>query len=95
MNFFAIFLEFSVSGRVGIDQNDDSYFLSFLAFPNLFWLEEKPYSCFIILRIFLLFFLNFRLWVGLELIGTKIFIFSLSRPFATRFGLKRSPNRVL
>ena len=55
MNFFAIFLEFSVSGRVGIDRNDNSYFLSFLVFPNLFWLEEKPYSCSIIFWIFLLF----------------------------------------
>ena len=29
-------------GRVEIDQNDNFYFLSFSAFHNLFWLEEKP-----------------------------------------------------
>ena len=40
MNFFAIFLEFSIPGRVGIDRNDNFYFLSFSAFPNMFWHEE-------------------------------------------------------
>ena len=45
--FFAIFLEFSITGRVGtgrveIDRNDKFYFLSFTAFPNLYWLSKKP-----------------------------------------------------
>ena len=40
-NFFAIFLEFSITRRVGTKQNDNFYFLSFSAFSNLFWLEMK------------------------------------------------------
>ena len=43
-------------GRLGIDRNDNFYFLSFSAFPNLFWLEEKPLWCFVLFWIFLLFF---------------------------------------
>ena len=41
LKFFAIFLEFFISGRVGTDRNDNFYFHSFSAFPNLFWLEKK------------------------------------------------------
>ena len=56
MNFFSNFLEFPISGREGIDRNDNFLYMSFSAFPNLFWLEEKPYSCFIILWIFFFYF---------------------------------------
>ena len=38
-NFFAIYLEFSISRRVGTKRNDTFYILSFSAFSNLFWLE--------------------------------------------------------
>ena len=41
LNFFGIFFEFSSTGRVAIDRNDNFCFLHFLAFPNLFWIEEK------------------------------------------------------
>ena len=43
-NFFAFFLKFSMTGRAGTRRNDFFvfYFLSFSAFPNLFWLDEKP-----------------------------------------------------
>ena len=40
-NFIAIFLEFSVSRRVGTERNYNFYILSFSAFSNLFWLEGK------------------------------------------------------
>ena len=40
--FFSIFLEFPISRRVGTERNDNFYFLSFLAFSNLFWLEGMP-----------------------------------------------------
>ena len=40
--FFAIFLEFPILGRVGMDQNDNIFFVSFLACPISFWLEMKP-----------------------------------------------------
>ena len=42
LNFFAIFLEISIKRRVGTEQNDNFYFLSFLAFSKLFWLEMMP-----------------------------------------------------
>ena len=38
----AIFLKFSISGRVEIDRNNNFYFLYFLVFTKLFWLEKKP-----------------------------------------------------
>ena len=82
-NFFAISLEFSIMATVGIDQNDNFYLLSFSAFPNLFWLKEKPHGVLYFFEFFC-YFLNFLLWVGKELIGTIIFIFSLSWPFPTR-----------
>ena len=42
LNFFAIFLEFSITHRVGTERNNNFYFFSFPAFSNLFWLEMKP-----------------------------------------------------
>ena len=60
------------------------FFLSFSAFPNLFWLGKMQQWCFLIFLNFLLFFLNFLLRVGLELIGT-IFFFSLTQHFQTYF----------
>ena len=77
-NFFAIFLEFSITRRVGTKQNDKFYILSFSAFSNLFWLEMMRQWYF---WIFLLLFWNFLLRVRLERNVTIIFIFSLSHPF--------------
>ena len=45
MTFFAIFLEFSITGQVRNDRNDNFYFHSFSAFPNRFWLQKKPFFC--------------------------------------------------
>ena len=82
-NFFAIFLQFPIPGRVGMDQNENFFFLTFLASPAPFWLEKKPCWCFLIFLIFLLFFWNSLFRVGLEWIRTRIFfshVLSLSRP---------------
>ena len=64
--FFAIFFEFSITGRVGTHWNDFFcfFFLSFSAFPNLFWLGKMQQWCFLIFLNSLLFFLNFILRVG-------------------------------
>ena len=88
LNFFAIFLKFSLTRRVGTERNDEFNFLTFSAFSNLFWLERKTYWYFLIFWIFLLYFSNFLLRVWLERNGTIIFIFSLSLPFPTCFGQK-------
>ena len=42
MYFSAIFLEFSITGRLGTDRNENFNYLSFLASSNLFWIEMKP-----------------------------------------------------
>ena len=64
MNLFAIFLEFSITCRIGTKHNDNFCFLSFSAFPNLFWLEMNPYGYLLHWRILLQFFWNFQQWVG-------------------------------
>ena len=43
LNFFVIFLEFSITHRVGTKRNDNFYFLSFSSFSILFWLEMNPF----------------------------------------------------
>ena len=97
MNFFVIFLKFSITSRIGTHRNDFFFFffLSFSTFPNLFLHGNRLWWCFLIIWIFLLFFWNFLFRVGMKPIGTIIFIFSLSRPFPTNFGLKWSYDGVL
>ena len=90
-NFFAIFLEPSITGRVGPQQNDFFYLHSFAGFPNLFWLVKKLRCCFLI---FLLFLQNVQLRVGKKHNGTIYCLFSLSWPFLTYFGLKRSYDGI-
>ena len=89
--FFTIFTEFSITLRVGTKRNDNSYFLSFPSFSNLFWLIMRPHWFF---WIFLLFFWNFLLHIGQEWNGIIIFIFSLSQPLPTYFGLKWGGNGI-
>ena len=48
LNFFAIFLEFFITGPIGTDWNDNFYFHYFSTFPSLFWLEKKQQLCFLI-----------------------------------------------
>ena len=88
-------MEFPILCRVGMDRNENFFFLSYSAYPISFWLEMKPQWCFLIFWIFLLFFWNSLFLVGLEWIGTRIFFFSHSRPVPSSFGLKWSHNDVL
>ena len=77
LNFFAIFLEFSILRRVWTDRNENFYFVSFSAFSNLFWLKMISKLYFWII---LLFFWNFLLRVRKERNRTKRqFLFSLFR----------------
>ena len=62
------------------------YFLSFSSFSNQFWLEMNPQWYFLIFQIFLE-FSSTRL-VGTKRNETIIFIFHISHPFPTYFGLK-------
>ena len=83
------------SGRNETKRNDNFYFLSFPAFSNLFWFIMKPHWYFFIFWIFLLFFWNFLLHIGHERNGTIFFIFSLSQPLPTYFGLKWGSNGIV
>ena len=74
-NFFTIFLEFPLPGPVGMVQDENFLFLSFSASPVPFWLEKKPYWCFLMFSIFLLFFWNSLFRVRFEWIRTIIFFF--------------------
>ena len=61
MKFFAIFFEFSIMGRVGIDRNDNFYFLSFSSFRNLFWLWKEARIMFYSFMNFFTIFLDFSI----------------------------------
>ena len=68
LNFFAIFLEFSITGRVGIDRIDKFYFLSFHGLSQfVLALKEAVlvfFNFFIFFALFLEFFIMGR--VGIE-----------------------------
>ena len=105
LNFFTIFLEFSIMCRAGTKRNDNSFFLSYSAFPNLcslflglpqHILPRK--EAILVFYIFLNFFTIFLEFSITSRVGTPrndflcFFIFSLSRPFPTYFGLKSCQN---
>ena len=76
MNFFTIFMEFSITLRVRTERNENFYFLSFSAFSNLFWLVMKPNWYFLIFWIFFYFLGIFYYALGRD--GTeREFLFSL------------------
>ena len=98
-NFFCYFLEFSITSWVGTHRNDFFlflffFFLSFSAFPNLFWLGKMQQWCFLIFLNFLLFVFEFSITGQVGTPRNDFFFFSLSRPSPTYFGLERSNNRV-
>ena len=41
-DFFATFMEFSITRRIGTKRNDNFYFHSSSTFSTLFWLQKKP-----------------------------------------------------
>ena len=73
LNFFTIFMVFSITLRVETVRNENFYFLSFSAFSNLFWLVMKSQWYFLLFLNFFLFFWNFLLRIGQERNGTIIF----------------------
>ena len=73
LNFFTIFMVFSITLRVGTIRNENFYFLSFSDFSNLFWLVMKSQWYFLLFLNFFLFFWNFLLRIGQERNGTIIF----------------------
>ena len=77
-NFFAIFIECSITGREETQRNDLLPFLSFVAFPNLFLLETKLWWYFLNFWIFLLFFGIFFYGSG-RTTSERFFLFSLIR----------------
>ena len=94
-NLFAIFLEFSITIRVGTHRNDFFFFFSLSwPFPTYFGLKRSYDGVLKFFEFFCYFFWNFLFRVGLKPIGMIIFIFSLFRHFPSYFGLKISYNGV-
>ena len=89
LNFFAIFLEFSITRRVGTEII--FIFSLSLPFPTYFGLKWCHNGIFFI---FLLFFWNFLLCVRMERNETIIFPFLLSHPPSTYGSLKWSHNGI-
>ena len=91
-NFYGIFLEFSITGQVETDRNDNFNFLPFSACLNLFWLEEKPLWYFLIFYNFQRLFLEFSISSLVGIDRNDNFHFLSFWPYPTYFGLKRSHN---
>ena len=89
LNFFAIFLEFSITRRVEMERKDNFHFLSLSQpFCNVFWLEMNPQWYFLIFLIFLEFSITHR-------VGTKRndnFYFLSFPAFSSIFWLKMKPQ---
>ena len=95
LNFFAIFLEFCIPGRVGTHQNDFFFFFSLfhgLSEPIFSWNEAMRVFC-NFLNFFAI-FLEFSIPGRLETHRNDYFIFSLFQSFPTDIGLKRSYDGV-
>ena len=89
LNFFAIFLEFSITRRVGMERNDNFYFLSFTAFLQciLVWNEAT--------RVFFNFFVIFLEFSITHREGTKQndnFYFLYFPAFSSLFWLQMKPQ---
>ena len=92
--FFFIFFGIFYYASSGNETERQFLFSLLLGLSNLFWLGMKPQWYFFYFFIFFLFFCNFLLPAGYERNGKTIFIFSLSRPFPSYFGLKWSHNGI-
>ena len=93
-NFFAFIFEFTNWGRVRTDTKEIIFVLYFSACLGSFRLEMMPGLCLLIFGNFLHLFLNFGTRVGFELIGRKLFLFSIFRPVLALFILKCSLDDV-
>ena len=93
LNFFAFFLEFSILRRIGTERNDNFHFLPFWSSFKVFWLEMEVLFNFLnFFAIFLQFSITRHVRTGRN--ETIIFIFSVSHPLSTDFGLKWSHNGI-
>ena len=83
-------MEFSTTRLVGTKRNDNFYSLYFSSFSVLFWLEMNHNGISFIFWIFFTIFMEFSItcWAGTKRNETIIFIFYISNPFPTYFGLK-------
>ena len=86
---FAIFLKFSITCRVGTHRNDVFYFLSFLVFPILYWLEKKLWWCFLIFWFLLLFFFEFSILSCVETHRNDFYYFLSFTAFPNLFWLEK------
>ena len=92
LNFFAIFLEFSITRRVETERNDNFYFLSFSSFSILFWLEMKPEWYFFSFLNFFTIFLEFSITHRVETERNDNFYFLPFSSFFNLFWLEMKPE---
>ena len=88
LNFFAIFLEFSITLRVGTERNDNFYFLSFPAFSNLFLAWHEAITLFFN---FFNFFLEFSITCRVGMEWNDNFYFLSFSAFSNLFWLEMKP----
>ena len=91
LNFFDIFLGFSISRRVGTKRNDNFYILSFTAFYNLFSLEIKAQWYILIFLNFFAIFLEFSFTRRVGTKGNNNFYFLCFSSLSNLFLLEMTP----
>ena len=94
LNFFAIFLEFSITRRVRMERKDNFYFLPFIAFLQSILAWNKGTTVFFNFINFFVIFLEFSIT---HRVGTKQndnFYFLSFPAFQAYFGLKWSHNDI-
>ena len=87
---FSLFLEISITRRVGTKRRDNFYILSFSAFSNLFWLGMKPQRYFLIFYFFSL-FLEFSIICRVRTERKDNFYFFSFSAFCNLFWLEMKP----
>ena len=92
-NFFAILLVILYSRYCRNENRNEFFFISFLAYLSLVWIEILPEWCFLIFWILLLFFLEFLAWVGWDWNSVQN-LFSLFLSLS-QFGLDRNKVRMV
>ena len=85
---FLIFLEFSITHRVGTKRNDNFYFLSFPAFSSIFWLKMKPQWYFFNFLNFFVIFLEFSITPRVRMERKDNFYFLFFSIFSSLFCLE-------
>ena len=92
LNFFAIFLEFSITLRVGMERKDNLYFLSFTAFLQRILAVNEATTVFFNFLNFFVIFLAFSITHRVGAKQNDNFYFLSFQAFSSLFWLKMKPQ---